>query len=244
MSVLLIVVMCVALSVGLSAARRLGSGALLLALALTGGCDARAARDGKDGKQEEDKQEQPTPVVVGVVERGSIVSTISTASTIEAERQVTIHAESTGRLVDLTVEEGDTVKKGQLLATLRDNRFENERKTADASLKAAQFRLAELLPESVRKVEKDQAKAEWDEALVASILSDYSLEDAALAGFDSAELDKMAADVAGDRTQEPLDEDRYRNQYAVNVVCANEQEQQALYERLVAEGLDCRVVVT
>lgn len=87
-------------------------------------------------------------------------------------------------------------------------------------------------------------KAEWDEALVASILSDYSLEDAALAGFDSAELDKMAADVAGDRTQEPLDEDRYRNQYAVNVVCANEQEQQALYERLVAEGLDCRVVVT
>lgn len=39
-------------------------------------------------------------------------------------------------------------------------------------------------------------KAEWDDALVASILSDYSLEDAALAGFDSAELDKMAAQLA------------------------------------------------
>lgn len=87
-------------------------------------------------------------------------------------------------------------------------------------------------------------KAEWDDAEVARILSEYGLEDAALAGWDSAELDKMAADIAGDRTQEPLDEDRYRNQYAVNVVCANEQEQQALYERLTAEGLDCRVVVT
>lgn len=87
-------------------------------------------------------------------------------------------------------------------------------------------------------------KAEWDDAEVGRILSEYGLEDAALAGWDSAELDKMAADIAGDRTQEPLDEDRYRNQYAVNVVCANEQEQQALYERLTAEGLDCRVVVT
>ncbi|MBL8969013.1 MAG: hypothetical protein JNK56_00445, partial [Myxococcales bacterium] len=72
MSVLLIVVMCVALSVGLSAARRLGSGALLLAL--VSGCDARAARDGKGGEKKEEVQE-PTPVVVGVVERGSIVST-------------------------------------------------------------------------------------------------------------------------------------------------------------------------
>lgn len=87
-------------------------------------------------------------------------------------------------------------------------------------------------------------KAEWDDAEVARILSEYGLEDAVLAGWDSAELDKMAADIAGDRTQEPIDEDRYRNQYAVNVVCANEQEQQALYERLTAEGLDCRVVVT
>lgn len=87
-------------------------------------------------------------------------------------------------------------------------------------------------------------KAEWDTGEVARILSEYGLEDAALAGWDSAELDKMAAELDGDRTQEPIDDDRYRSQYAVNVVCANEQEQQELYERLTAEGLDCRVVVT
>jgi len=38
-------------------------------------------------------------------------------------------------------------------------------------------------------------KAEWDDALVAQVLSEYGLEDAALAGFDSAELDKMAAKI-------------------------------------------------
>lgn len=37
--------------------------------------------------------------------------------------------------------------------------------------------------------------AEWDTAAVAAILSEYGLDDAALAGWDSAELDKMAADI-------------------------------------------------
>ncbi len=40
-------------------------------------------------------------------------------------------------------------------------------------------------------------KAEWADGELASILSDYSLEDAALAGWDSAELDKMAAEMVG-----------------------------------------------
>ena len=109
---------------------------LLLALA-GAGCDARAARDGKADKDGEAAKEQPTPVVVGTVERGSIVSTISTASTIEAERQVTVHAESTGRLVDLTVEEGDQVKKGQLLARIRYDAQANSLVRANTSLEKA-----------------------------------------------------------------------------------------------------------
>ena len=97
----------------------LAAGLLLCALggsAVGAGCQASAG--GKDAKKDE-TVETPTPVVVGVIERGSIISTISAASTIEAERQVTIHAESTGRLVDLEVEEGDFVKKGQVLARIR-----------------------------------------------------------------------------------------------------------------------------
>jgi ParB-like chromosome segregation protein Spo0J len=40
-------------------------------------------------------------------------------------------------------------------------------------------------------------KADWDESLVASILSEFSLDDAALAGFDSNELEKLGSGVLG-----------------------------------------------
>ncbi len=146
---LVIVAVCVLSVVSLEARRRLRfvpGAAPLLVLALVAGCDARAARDGKGGEKKEEVQE-PTPVVVGVVERGSIVSTISTASTIEAERQVTIHAESTGRLVDLTVEEGDTVKKGQIIARIRFDAQANSLVRANTSLDKARvdFNRAERL---------------------------------------------------------------------------------------------------
>ena len=110
---------------------------VLLSTVVVVGCQASAGGFDrkKDGKEE--VKEAPTPVVVGAVERGSIVSTISAASTIEAERQVTIHAESTGRLVDLTVEEGDSVKKGQILARIRFDAQTNSLLRANTSLEKA-----------------------------------------------------------------------------------------------------------
>lgn len=45
-------------------------------------------------------------------------------------------------------------------------------------------------------------KAEWDTAEVARILSEYGLDDAALAGWDADELDKMAAELAPAPTPE------------------------------------------
>ena len=124
---------------------------VLLALAVTlaqAGCQASAGGFDKKGEAKKDEAaEQPTPVVVGEVERGAIVATISSASTIEAERQVTVHAESTGRLVDMTVEEGDLVKKGQLLARIRFDMQANSLVRANTSLDKARtdFERAEKL---------------------------------------------------------------------------------------------------
>ncbi len=116
----------------------------LLALTLPQvGCQASAGGvDKKGGDKKDEVEEQPTPVVVGTVERGAIVATISSASTIEAERQVTVHAESTGRLVDMTVEEGDLVKKGQLLARIRFDAQANSLVRANTSLDKARADLA------------------------------------------------------------------------------------------------------
>jgi membrane fusion protein (multidrug efflux system) len=122
----------------------------LLAVTLTQvGCQASAGGFDKKGgdKKKDEAEEQPTPVVVGTVERGAIVATISSASTIEAERQVTVHAESTGRLVDMTVEEGDLVKKGELLARIRFDAQANSLVRANTSLDKARadFERAEKL---------------------------------------------------------------------------------------------------
>lgn len=105
-----------------------------------------------------------------------------------------------GEVTEIHFKEGDSVKKGQLLAVLRDNRYENERKTADASLKAAQFRLAEILPESVRQVEKDQAKAEWEEAEASRVRADQELRRvtdlfARNVGVGRSDVEKAEADL-------------------------------------------------
>lgn len=123
-------------------------GALLVALvAATAACPGAGAFDKKGKGGGEEAEEQPTPVALGKVEQGDIVATISAASTIEAERQVTIHAESVGRIVDLDIEEGDKVKQGQLLAQIRFDAQTNALVRANTSLTKAQadFERAERL---------------------------------------------------------------------------------------------------
>jgi len=58
-------------------------------------------------------------VVVEPLQRGPLEARIEASSTIEAELQVTVHAESSGRVVELGVEEGDAVRAGQRLARIR-----------------------------------------------------------------------------------------------------------------------------
>jgi membrane fusion protein, multidrug efflux system len=91
--------------------------ALVLALA---GCGRGPGGGGRGrGGSGEEAEERPSPVLLTTVERGTIEGRIRAASTIEAELQVTVHAESTGRITSLVLEEGDTVKEGDILARIR-----------------------------------------------------------------------------------------------------------------------------
>ncbi|MCR9165122.1 MAG: efflux RND transporter periplasmic adaptor subunit [Nannocystaceae bacterium] len=89
---------------------------LLLSVLLVGGCDrARAESDSAT----EEEVEQKTPIVAQQVSRGSIEQALTAASTIEAEKMVTVHAESTGRLISFDLEEGDTLKKGASVGRIK-----------------------------------------------------------------------------------------------------------------------------
>lgn len=84
--------------------------------------------------------------------------------------------------------------------------------------------------------------AKWVEPELASILSKYSLEDAKLAGFDEAELDKLAASF--DDEQEASGPVLGGLEYKIIVDCKNETEQRAMLERFADEGLSCRPLIS
>ncbi len=73
--------------------------------------------DGKDADSEED-EELPVPVEVSEITTGAIASYISATANLVAEDQVKVLAEAEGRVEQLKVEEGDYVRKGQVLAVL------------------------------------------------------------------------------------------------------------------------------
>jgi HlyD family secretion protein len=82
----------------------------------------------------------------------------------------------TGTVIDIYFKEGDRVKKGQKLATIRNDHYLNDWNATKAALEAAQFHLDEMLPASVRQIEKDQAEAEWAEAEANRVRAEKALE--------------------------------------------------------------------
>ncbi len=85
----------------------------------------------------------------------------------------------------------------------------------------------------------------WDTEMLANELSDLHADDIdlGLMGFDADELAKLL-DLPAEPKDEAIPESAYSNQYGVIVVCESEQEQQQVYERLMSEGLKCKVVTT
>lgn len=86
--------------------------------------------------------------------------------------------------------------------------------------------------------------AEYDEAALLALLEE--LPDLDGTGYDLDDLDALVKDAdegapgAADYL-EPED-DKYQQQFGVTVICRDEDQQRDVYERLVAEGLECKVV--
>ncbi|UGS26350.1 ParB N-terminal domain-containing protein [Microbacterium resistens] len=86
--------------------------------------------------------------------------------------------------------------------------------------------------------------AEYDEDALLALLQglDGDLDGT---GYDLDDLDDLVKDDEGAPGAadflEPED-DKYQSQYGVTVICADEGEQEAVYERLRADGYECRVV--
>ncbi len=78
------------------------------------------------------------------VERTTLPITISANGTIVAKHSTNVSPKSAGRLKSLLVEEGDSVKEGQILAYMDDSDLQGQLTQAQGSLAAAQANLRKM----------------------------------------------------------------------------------------------------
>ncbi|WP_049621880.1 efflux RND transporter periplasmic adaptor subunit [Frateuria defendens] len=81
---------------------------------------------------------------------------------VTARRQATVSAQITGTLTEVLIEEGDTVKKGQVLARLEDSAYRASLDAAQAAARAAEAQVVQV--EAQRR--QAEADARRQEALV------------------------------------------------------------------------------
>lgn len=91
------------------------------------------------------------------VERGTLEVTVSASGRTEPIRQVDLTFSAPGRVAEVTVQIGDEVRAGQVLARLDTGDLELSLRQAEAALKSAQAQLAQLRsqprPETVKAAE-------------------------------------------------------------------------------------------
>ena len=99
--------------------------------ALSGGCEKTEKQKSKN------KQDAPVPVQVLRVTQDSIARTLRYNADIRAELSVRVFSQVPERIVSLRFEEGDRVKRGQVLAVVRPDTLQQGERSAAAALDAA-----------------------------------------------------------------------------------------------------------
>jgi HlyD family secretion protein len=83
------------------------------------------------------KEEKGLEVTTEIIEKGTVIKKVTGSGQVEPAVEVKVSANVSGKIVNLTVKEGDPVKKGQLLVELERNQYEAALKRANSALLAA-----------------------------------------------------------------------------------------------------------
>jgi HlyD family secretion protein len=118
-----------------------------------------------------------TAVRLETVEYRSLVATVTASGQIEPTRKVDISADITGRIIELPVDEGDWVERGDLLVRIEPSQYEAGVARARAGLSSAQASALQA------RANRDQAKRELDRSRTlrqtdSTLISQVQLEQA------------------------------------------------------------------
>ncbi len=105
------------------------------------------------------KKDKGLPVTTDVVKSRDLEAVVSASGKIQPKRLVKISAETSGRVVDLAVNEGDRIRKGQFLLQIDPKSLRTRVDSGSASLRAAEQSL-EQMRQSIEtaKVQQQQAQ--------------------------------------------------------------------------------------
>jgi len=142
-------------------------------------------------KVTEEEKEFAIPVSVASIERNSISSNFHTTATLESRTEADIITRVTGIIEQLSVEEGDYVVKGQVLAKIDPRRYQLALDKADAELAGINQELQRLYLMAEKKLVSAQAsdklKYQHQAAVAARKLAALDLQDsqivAPISGF-------------------------------------------------------------
>lgn len=81
---------------------------------------------------------QASPVETAVVVEGDISRVVVLPGTVEAIRTIGVNAQVAGALLEVSVEEGDRVEEGQIVARLDDRELQAQLRSAEASFEVAE----------------------------------------------------------------------------------------------------------
>lgn len=164
----------------------------------------------------------PAPVAEGPrtarVTRGNLVASVSATGVLQPYAQVEVRSRATGTVVEMRVQEGDRVRRGQLLAVIDDRDARAAYETAQGSLRAALARLEQARGQLASTSAQNAVRVAQAEGALAT--SRARLQQL-LAGSRPEQIDQAKealrqADLAADLARQNLD--RTRNLFTDGLV--------------------------
>jgi membrane fusion protein (multidrug efflux system) len=149
----------------------------ILLTALQPGCGRRSSANSKNGKKDD---KVVVPVEVSLVKAGDIAAYLTGTATIEAEEETEVVAKVGGVVQSLLVEEGTTVREGDVLARLDEEKIAVELAQARANLQKLEsnfHRNEDLHAKNLISTEVfQQAQFEYEQQKAAYALAELNLK--------------------------------------------------------------------
>lgn len=122
-----------------------------------------AAKGGREGKKGGGKGGQPMPVLAAQAVRRDIRQVLDVTGSLRTDQDVQVGARLEGKVVRVTVKEGDRVQAGQVLVQLDERELHAQMAQARGLLEAAQAKLSSA--QNTATVKDTTAKSDYDRAV-------------------------------------------------------------------------------